>query len=294
MVFMIGFLAALMAFVLVGRDQLPFEREKRRIGDLYTLDSARALGELPAGSLEYRLLAAGVRLQPLTFRLLSIAAALAAGVVTWAFLPGLPAIAAAGLVFYIPTGWLDDKVNSRGREIDKILPLAVGRITAGLLAGGSVQDVLEEVGHSLFVEGPNPLTPELLLTAAELRTKNRNEALAGLATRSPSTSLSNLAYLLEGYLQAGGPAYARVLSQIAQKIQQILVARSRSQAKAGDAMVSAKIIPGVLALILVYLGQDPAIRASLTALPVQIVIAVGIGMMAMGYFLMRSMIMEAV
>lgn len=294
MVFIIGLLAALMVFVIVGRDQLPFEREKRRIGDLYSLESTRSLGELPAGSLEYRLLAAGVALQPLTFRLLSAAAALATGVIAWAFLPGLPALAAAGLVFYIPTGWLDDKVKSRGREIDKLLPLAVGRITAGLLAGGSVQDVLEEVGNSLSVEGPNPLTPELLLTAAELRTKNRDDALAGLATRSPSTSLANLAYLLEGYLQSGGPAYARVLAQIAQKIQQILVARSRSQAKAGDAMVSAKIIPGVLALILVYLGQDPTIRASLTALPVQIVIAIGIGSMALGYFLMRSMIMEAV
>lgn len=294
MVFIIGFLAALMAFVLIGRDHLPFEREKRRIGDLYSLESTRSMNELPAGSLEYRLLAAGLPLQPLTFRLLSTAAALAAGVITWAFLPGLPALAAAGLVFYIPSGWLDDKVKSRGREIDKLLPLAVGRITAGLLAGGSVQDVLEEVGNSLMVEGPNPLSPELLLTAAELRTKNRDDALAGLATRSPSTSLANLAYLLEGYLQSGGPAYARVLAQIAQKIQQILVARSRSQAKAGDAMVSAKIIPGVLAIILIYLGQDPSIRASLTAFPVQIAIAIGMGSMALGYFLMRSMIMEAV
>ncbi len=142
MVFIIGFLAALMAFVLVGRDQLPFEREKRRIGDLYSLESTRSMSELPAGSLEYRLLAAGVPLQPLTFRLLSAAAGLAAGVIAWAFLPGLPALAAAGLVFYIPSGWLEDKVKSRGREIDKLLPLAVGRITAGLLAGGSVQDVL--------------------------------------------------------------------------------------------------------------------------------------------------------
>lgn len=283
-----------MVFVVIGRDQLPFEREKRRIGDLYSLDSARTMGELPTGSLEYRLLAAGVTLQPLTFQLLCVAGALAAGVITWAFLPGLPALAAAALVFYIPSAWLEDKVKSRGREIDKILPLAIGRITAGLLAGGSVQDVLEEVGNSLLVEGPNPLTPELLLTAAELRTKNRDEALAGLAARSPSTSLANLAYLLEGYLQAGGPAYARVLAQIAQKIQQILVARSRSQAKAGDAMVSARVIPGVLALILIYLGQDPTIRASLAAFPVQIVIAVGMGSMALGYFLMRSMIMEAV
>jgi len=294
MILIIALLAALMVFVLFAPDRLPFEREKRRIGDLYSPETARSLSQLPENSLEYKLLAAGVRLQPLTFNLLCVAGAAAALVITWAFLPGLPALAAGGLVFYLPSAWLDGKVKSRGQAIDKLLPLAIGRITAGLLAGGSVPDVLEEVGNSLAVEGENPLTPELLLTAAEMRNKNREEALAALASRSPSTSLANLAYLLEGYLQAGGGAYSRVLSSIAQKTQQILVARNRSQAKAGDAMVSAKVIPGVLALILAYLGQDPTIRGSLSAFPVQIAIAVGMGSMAFGYSVMRSMIMEAV
>jgi len=294
MVLIIGLLAALLIFLLFAPDRLPFEREKRRIGDLYTPEAAHNLSQLPANSLEYKLLAAGIRLQPITFKLLCVAGAAAGAVITWALLPGLPAIAAGALVFYIPSAWLDDKVKSRGQAIDKLLPLAIGRITAGLLAGGAVPDVLEEVGNSLAVEGANPLTPELLLTAAEMRNKNREEALVSLAARSPSTSLANLAYLLEGYLQAGGGAYARVLSSIAQKTQQILVARNRSQAKAGDAMVSAKVIPGVLALILAYLGQDPTIRGSLSAFPVQIAIAVGMGSMALGYSVMRSMILEAV
>lgn len=294
MVLIIGLLAALLIFLLFAPDRLPFEREKRRIGDLYTPEAAHNLSQLPANSLEYKLLAAGIRLQPITFKLLCVSGAAAGAVITWALLPGLPAIAAGALIFYIPFAWLDGKVKSRGQAIDKLLPLAIGRITAGLLAGGAVPDVLEEVGNSMAVEGANPLTPELLLTAAEMRNKNREEALGSLAARSPSTSLSNLAYLLEGYLQAGGGAYARVLSSIAQKTQQILVARNRSQAKAGDAMVSAKVIPGVLALILAYLAQDATIRGSLSAFPVQIAIAVGMGSMALGYSVMRSMIMEAV
>ena len=130
-------LSALMAFVLFGRDRLPFEREKPADRRPVLADSGRAeFGKLPPAPWNTGCSLPGFAIQPLTFNLLSAAAALAAGVVTWAFLPGLPAIAAGALVFYIPSGWLDDKVKSRGRQIDTLLPLAVGRITAGLLAGG--------------------------------------------------------------------------------------------------------------------------------------------------------------
>ena len=73
-------------------------------------------------------------------------------------------------------------------------------------------------------EGPNPLTSELMLTATELRSKERQQALRGLAARSPSTSHSNLAYLLDAYRAAGGSKYA----EVSQHIQQILVACIRA------------------------------------------------------------------
>ena len=77
-------------------------------------------------------------------------------------------------------------------------------------------------------EGPNPLTSELMLTATELRSKERQQALRGQAARSPSTSHSNLAYLLDGYRAAGGSKYAEVSQQLSQRIQQILVACMRA------------------------------------------------------------------
>ena len=272
----------------------PKQIKTGRLAALYTVDSARSLSSLDPKSLEYKLLASGLNIKPITFRLLRIAAGVCGMVIVWLFLPGLPAIVIGGILVYIPGAWLDDRVKSRGRNIDQLLPIAIGRTAAGLLAGGSVPDVLQQVGESLELEKTNPLTPEFVLTASEMRIKDRVEALRSLASRSPSVSLSNLAQLLEGYTESGGRAYTGILMDISSRVQQILIARNRAQAKAGDSLVSAKVLPVVLIFILIYLSQDPMVRSSLIALPVQIVIGVTMAAMVGGYFIIRSMIMEAV
>ncbi len=272
----------------------PKQAKTGRLAALYTVDSTRSLSELDPKSLEYKLLASGLNFKPVTFRLLQFSTSVCGLVITWVFLPGLPAFVAALILFYIPGAWLESRVKNRGRNIDQLLPIAIGRIAAGLLAGGSVPDVLQQVGESLELEKANPLTPELVLTSSEMRIKDRVDALRSLASRSPSISLANLAQLLEGFTEAGGRAYTGVLMDISSRVQQILVARNRAQAKAGDSLVSAKVLPAVLLLILVYLGQDPMVRASLTAIPVQIVISGAMAGMVGGYFIIRSMIMEAV
>jgi Flp pilus assembly protein TadB len=294
MITLIGILAGLLVFVLFSPARVRRGEASQRLAEMYSLDTARSLSELKPESLEYKLLASGVHLQPFTFRLLTVAVGIALGVIAWPFLPGFPAMILALIAGYLPYAWLDDRVKSRGREIDRLLPVAVGRITAGLLAGGSVPEVLQRSGESLEMEAPNPLTPELLLTAAELRSKERQQALRALAARSPSTSLSNLAYLLEGYSEAGGSKYAEVLMQISQRVQQILISRNRAVAKASDALISARIIPVVLLVVFVFLTRDPLIRGSLLAFPVQAVIALGIGLMVIGYLMIRSIVLEAV
>ena len=287
---LIGALCALLVLFFV----FPDRRKAGVVADLYSVDAARSLSALNPRSLEYRLLAAGINLKPLTFRLLCGAAALAGLLAAWLVLPGLPALVVAGILFYLPNAWLDEKVKSRGHEIERVMPVAVGRIAAGLRAGGAIPDVLQEVAESLAIEGPNPLTPELLLSSAEMRSKDRLEALDNLAARSPSVSLANLAYLLEGYITAGGSAYGEVLMDISQRIQQILVARNRAVAKAGDALVSTRVLPAVLFLVILYLSGDPLMADALKALPVQIALGLALAAMVAGYFVMRSMIMEAV
>jgi len=294
MITLIGILAGLLVFTLFAPIRVRKGDASRRIAEMYSLDTARTLSELKPGSLAYKLLSSGVHVMPNTFRLLTVAAGAAGCVVSWPLLPGFPAVVLGVLAGYLPYVWLSEKVNSRGREIDRLLPVAVGRITAGLLAGGSIPKVLQKTGESMEIEAPNPLTPELMLTAAELLSKESRQALRNLAARSPSTSLANLAYLLEGYGEAGGGKYAEVLMQISGRVQQILVARNRAIAKAGDALVSARIIPAVLLVVFLFLTRDPLIRGTLQALPVQIVIVGAIGMMVLGYLLIRSIVAEAV
>ena len=272
----------------------PKQIKTGRLAALYTVDSTRELSSLDPKSLDYKLLASGLNLRPATFRLLSMAAGFCGMAIAWLFLPGLPAMVIAAILVYIPAAWLNDRVKSRGRVIDQLLPIAIGRTAAGLLAGGSVPDVLQQVGESLELEKTNPLTPEFVLTASEMRIKDRREALRNLAARSPSVSLANLAQLLEGYTESGGRAYSSVLMDISSRVQQILIARNRAQAKAGDSLVSAKVLPAVLIFILFYLSQDPMVRSSLNAFPVQVVIGGTMAAMVAGYFIIRSMIMEAV
>jgi Flp pilus assembly protein TadB len=294
MITLIGLLVGLLVFVLFSPHRIRRGEVSRRLAKMYSLDTTKQLSELKPESLEYKLLAGGVQLQPASFRLLTVAAGVTAAVITWPFLPGIPALILGVIACFLPYSWLSEKVKSRGREIDRLMPVAVGRITAGLLSGGSIPDVLQRTGDSLEMEAPNPLTPELSLTVAELRSKDRQQAFRGLAARSPSNSLSNLAYLLDGYSEAGGGKYAEVLLQISQRVQQILVARNRSIAKASDALLSARLIPGVLLVVFLFLTRDPLIQGSLLALPVQVVISAGIGMMVVGYLMIRSIVSEAV
>ena len=294
-VFFIGVLAIALFLVIFEPSLSNFKKSKLQLAmaDIYSTDNQKQLSDLKPGSLEYKLAASGINWNPATFRILNILAAIGAMLLMWSFLPGVPSIAAAILVYYAPNTWLNDKIKNRGREIDLVLPLAMTRISASLSAGRSVSETLDDVANTLDLEGNNPLSPELKLCAAELRTKERTEALMNLASRSPSMSLANLAYLIEGYMDAGGGKYSEIFSKSIDRVQDVLNARNRTRAKASEAMLSAKIMPVVLVLVLAFMAQSPNTQASLRSLPVQIVLGITIGLMATGYTIMRSMIQEA-
>ena len=294
-VFLIGVLAIALFLVIFAPSLSNLKKSKLQsaMDDVYSTENQKQLTDLKPGSMEFKLAASGINWNPATFRILNVLAALGAMLLMWSFLPGVPAVAAGVLVYYAPNAWLNDKIKNRGREIDLVLPLAMTRISASLSAGRSVSETLDDVANTLDLEGNNPLSPELKLCAAELRTKERTEALMNLASRSPSMSLANLAYLIEGYMDAGGGKYSEIFSKSIDRIQDVLNARNRTRAKAGDAMLSAKIIPGVLVVVLAVLAQSPSTQASLRSLPVQIVLGVAMGLMAVGYMVMRSMVQEA-
>jgi Flp pilus assembly protein TadB len=288
------FLVAVLAILLVLWLFYPRAEKTGVLAGMYTAETAKAMQSLDPNSLEYQLLAAGLQLKPVSFRMLNYGAAAAAFAIGTGLLGFVVGIVLAGVAWYIPQAWLKDKVQSRGKQIDRVLPIAIGRIAAGLLAGGSPVEVLQQTADSMDIEGKNPLSPELSLTAMEMRVKDRREALHTLAERSPSTSLANLAMLLDGYVEAGGGKYAETLLDISGRVQKILMARNRASAKAGDVMVSAMTLPGALVLVIGYLAMDPLMAKSLHALPVQIVLGGVIVTMVVGYFVMRSIVQEAV
>ena len=294
-VFFIGVLAIALFLVIFAPSLSNLKKSKLQsaMADIYSTENQKQLSDLKPGSLEYKLAASGINWNPATFRILNVLAAIGSMLLMWSFLPGVPSIAAAILVYYAPNTWLNDKIKNRGREIDLVLPLAMTRISASLSAGRSVSETLDDVANTLDLEGNNPLSPELKLCAAELRTKERTEALMNLASRSPSMSLANLAYLIEGYMDAGGGKYSEIFSKSIDRVQDVLNARNRTRAKASEAMLSAKIMPVVLVLVLAFMAQSPNTQASLRSLPVQIVLGITIGLMATGYTIMRSMIQEA-
>jgi len=293
--FFIGLLAIALFLVIFAPSLSNLKKSKLQsaMADIYSTENQKQLSDLKPGSLEYKLAASGINWNPATFRILNVLAAIGSMLLMWSFLPGVPSIAAAILVYYAPNTWLNDKIKNRGREIDLVLPLAMTRISASLSAGRSVSETLDDVANTLDLEGNNPLSPELKLCAAELRTKERTEALMNLASRSPSMSLANLAYLIEGYMDAGGGKYSEIFSKSIDRVQDVLNARNRTRAKASEAMLSAKIMPVVLVLVLAFMAQSPNTQASLRSLPVQIVLGITIGLMATGYTIMRSMIQEA-
>jgi Flp pilus assembly protein TadB len=252
-----------------------------------------SLSQLPAGSLAWKLSGSGWPLSVSQFRLGSLGIGLAGMLLAWRFfLPGLPAVMLGGMLGFLPTLLLNERALSRGLRMDEHLPLALSRISAGLQAGRGLDEVLETTGKSLPEN--SPLTVELVKAAQDIRTGDAREAMRKLAERSASASLATVAMLLESYLRAGGGQYATVVSEAALQIQRVISVRNHARAKAAQALQSAKMIPLIMLGVLVMMASDPATAESFRAGTVQVVIAVAMGVMLVGFLQMRKEIRRVV
>jgi len=260
-----------------------------------TVELVEGLADLPKGTLKYMLMEAHLNLSTNQFYLLAIVLGITGILLSWVFfIPGLPSLAVGGVLAYLPFGYVQEKARSRGRMIDEKLSIALSRIAPGLQVNRGLDEVLEEVAKSLNSEGSNPLSPELLKTAKDIRTRNTEQALRDLAKRSPSLSLANVAMLLESYHRAGGGQYAQVFSETATSIQRIIAVRTQAMAKATQPLQSARLIPLMLGGVLLVMLKDPATRVSFSEPMVQIAMSLAIGVMVLGYLLMRREVMKVV
>lgn len=288
-----------LAYQLILRRQILRQETQKRID--------RAFERLPANDEpnprhpEYRLAAAGLQTDNprLLWLLLHYGPATAA--VTIAVGVGLPPLVAVGAALVglaAPRQWLDGRIKDRGRRLEADLPQVYVELLAILRANPDVAAALAETAAGLEREkGPNPMSDELRRTALEASaaTTGRDLAMRNLQQRAASVSLTNLGLLLERFIQTGAASgFFEAFVAGGGNVQAILEARQKAQAKAAEQMQSAKIVPALLAVTLLFFMGDTAFRAAFQLPIVQMALAGAALVMYLGYVVMSDMAREAV
>ena len=304
MEFAIASLVALLGFViayqLLYRRRVVQSQAEKRVAAAYTTP-----GDEPAINPKdpaQRLAAAGLRSEhPRLMWLLLNWGPLAATVMIMLAV-GFPlpvVIGAGGIALVAPQQWLAGRAKDRGRQIDQDLPQAYVELLAILRASPDVAVALEEVAAGLEqAKGPTALSTELRVTAQEaaLASIGRVQALQNLQTRAASVSLANLGLLLERFAQTGagqGDSFFEAFATGAGNVQSILEARQRAQAKAADSMQSARLVPMLLGVTLLFFMNDPSFRGAFALPRVQLILAGPVVVMYAGYLIMADMAREA-
>ena len=115
------FLIALLSALLVLWLWYPRQQKTGVLAEMYSVDAAKSLQSLDPKSLEYKLVAAGVHLKPVTFRMFNYAGVLAAFVLGAVSLGPIVGLVLAGIAWYAPQAWLTDKDRKsvvEGKRVD--------------------------------------------------------------------------------------------------------------------------------------------------------------------------------
>jgi Flp pilus assembly protein TadB len=296
---LIGLLVALLASVIMYQLTLGvrFARSKRET-QLDTLQGAAVERIRPADNshrtivtLQDKLRSAGMnwgQSGPALFGLLRIASAAVCAMVV--FMIGLPPLVAIGVGlggYFMPQLWLDGETIRRAERIEKELPDALGDLVAILRVESSMRNALEQVRHLLAQADPkSPLANELQWTLEDFQTDEVG-AFRDLANRAISPALKMLAFSLMIFIQSGGD-YLAALEAQARGVRETLRARQSAAAEAAEAMLTVKLIPGVLLLVLMMFLQDPFFRSFYYTFWGQaLLVIVGVLMMA-GYLYVQD------
>ena len=298
--YLIGLLVALLAGVTVYRLTLGvrFRRSKRQ-AQLEILAGQAAVPEVVASrqprTLGDRLKAAGMDLgerAETAFTLLRVTAAVlgAAAVLFLGLPPALAVLAAVG-GYVVPQLWLNGQTQRRARQIEKELPDALGDLVALLRVTPALRNALEQTRALVAQTNPtSPLAQELQWTLEDFQAGEAS-AFKKLAERAASPALAMLAFSLAIFARSGGD-YLDALEAQANGVRQTLEARGSAQAEAADAMMTVKVIPAILILILVMFMQDPFFRAFYFTQFGQLILLGVLGCMFVGYRVVQGMVAE--
>jgi Flp pilus assembly protein TadB len=95
---------------------------------------------------------------------------------------------------------------------------------------------------------------------------------------------------LARYAERGSGSFSDAFTGAAENLHKILEGRSKAEAKSSEAMGAIKIIPAMLALVMLYFMNDPTMKSTFQMPLMQVFLAVLAGWMGLGYWFMKGMI----
>ena len=167
--------------------------------------------------------------------------------------------------------------------------MALQRIDSHIRIHPDVAETLQAVADAL--DEDSPLAAELRRTVRELRSRGR-QALEDFERRAQlvSPSLATVAFQLQRYAERGSGSFSEAFTGAAENLHRILEGRNKAEAKSSQAMGAIKIIPAMLALVMLYFMNEPTMRHTFQLPVMQIFLVVLAGWMGLGYWFMKGMI----
>ncbi len=247
-----------------------------------------------ASKLEKKLRASGLQLgrHPVrTFREIQAISGLAVAVVTiFAGMPPLLVLVFAILGAYLPDYIVTQKVEARKRSIDNEIPEVYSRIASLMSTQPNVANIFLLTSEQLRVTNPDSLlAAELERTAKEIRSRGAVEALEALEKRAETPMLADLAFTMKLHAVSGG-MFSRAIVAASDRARMVIKEYNKARAKTGQVKGLIIMLPALLTVIFLVSMKDQGFRDSYYSLQGQILLALSVIFMGIGYFFVQKMI----
>lgn len=206
--------------------------------------------------------------------------------------PIVPAVAGGGLVYMLTNAFLHGQWHKLRVKLEQELPTFVSRLAGALLVTNAPLKAIAEVADTLSEESPLHAWLQRLLAGTRLEGRRFLEgARAEAALISPSLAL--VVFQLGRLLETGGAGFTRAFTTTAEELSAILEARAVAGAKAESARGAVFMMLGIMGVIMLLMLSSPNIRQGFQNPVVQVVAALALTVMALGYAFLNGMIDEA-
>ncbi|MEM2265374.1 MAG: hypothetical protein QW687_00885 [Candidatus Hadarchaeales archaeon] len=208
------------------------------------------------------------------------------------FIPPLIALAIGLLAGYFVLDYFQRKRAKTLEELQKTLPLFLLRVSENLKVQPNPELALAE---ALALLSPGNVLRTYMVRLLEARKRHGHGVLLEAAKKIEKFS-SDLALTLTALYHlwlVGGPGFPEAFSHFAGAIAQTLEIKRQAGAKGAGARRAVTIVAGSLLVVFTGLIFTPALGAVIRRPIVQVIYAIFLGMMGLGWKTMNDMVEEA-